>query len=83
MKYWTEKRHGKISINDVDGDLRTLSVKMMHDGTVLLREECDGYFCAQLSRDEAVDALKEAIDYIQSYNAKVTHEMEGAKNERE
>ena len=68
MKYWTEKRHGEISLNDVDEDLRTLAVKMMHDGTVLFREECDGYFCAQLSKEDAVKALQEAIDYIQSYN---------------
>ena len=68
MKYWTEKRQGKISLNDVDDELRTLAIKMMYDGTVLFCEECDGYYGASLSRGDAIKALLEAIDYIQSYD---------------
>lgn len=67
MKHWTKKRNGNISLNDVDGDFRKLSVKIMDDGTVLFHEECGGYFAALLSREDAVEALQEAIDYIQSY----------------
>lgn len=66
MKYWTKKRHGKISLNDNEG-LRTLAIKMMYKGTVLFREECDGYFGAEMSREEAVSALREAIEYIENY----------------
>jgi hypothetical protein len=40
----------------------------MYDGTVLFREECDGYYGASLSRGDAIKALLEAIDYIQSYD---------------
>ena len=64
MKHWGEVGKGKISLIDADSDMRTVSIEILNDDSIRIREECDGYFCAIMTRREAVDALNEAIIYI-------------------
>lgn len=68
MKHWKEKQSGGISLNDCDGDMRTFSIKCFDNGDVRFREECDRYFAKFLTKREAIAALVEAIEHIQSAN---------------
>lgn len=68
MKYWNEIKIGEITPmckdeNDFSSD-RVLSVKLIPHGKVRFREECDGYYNIDLSKEDAAEMLKEAIEYI-------------------
>ena len=44
---------------------RIVSIGVYGD-TVRFREECDGYFCIHVSKEDAIKLLTEAIEYINS-----------------
>lgn len=66
MKHW---KLGKIDrgygpgIGTLLGD-RVLSISKTPEGNIRFLEECDGYFSVELSREAAIEALNEAIEYI-------------------
>lgn len=73
MKHWIEGKtrtgYGpngiKLVLAPSDyGDDRILSLAKGADGKVTFREECDGYYSATASKDVAVEALREAIAWI-------------------
>ena len=64
MKHWKETKSGKIITNNDDYHSgRVLSIKMEEEG-VRFREECDGCFHFHLSKQDAINMLQEAIEYI-------------------
>jgi hypothetical protein len=64
MKYWEEKKN-KISLKDTDEEYwtRIFSIKKENE-EIRFREECASYFFVQMKKQEAIDALQEAIDWI-------------------
>lgn len=74
MKYWKERKTDvgdglpRICLKDI-GDSsnlipRILSIKKQAYPKIRFREECDGYFCTEMTKEEAVEALQEAIDWL-------------------
>lgn len=67
MKYWVIKKKNKISLDERPGTNdfwpRVFSIKKEGD-KIRFREECDGYFFVQMTKQEAIDALQEGIDWI-------------------
>jgi hypothetical protein len=74
MKYWNNKKTrwgnkltGNEKITLIDGSFddwgRILSIKEK-DGKIRFREECDSYFSLEVSKEQAIEILKEAIDWI-------------------
>ena len=43
---------------------RVISIRIDECGMVEFRENCDGFFFAEFSKDEAINALNEAIEWI-------------------
>lgn len=61
----TEGGRAGIGLILLDGDRnRIVSLMKEPDGTVTFREECDGYFCVTMPKDEAKKALVEALEWI-------------------
>lgn len=49
----------------LDGDLdNVVSLLKEPNGDITFTEECDGYFAVTMSKEEAKQALKEAIEWI-------------------
>ena len=65
MKYWTEKTQSKILLIDGAYD-RIISISKESTGDICFCEECDEYFDVTLSKEEAIHALQEAIEWIQN-----------------
>lgn len=79
MKYfstkniWNKEKEHYIRLhytsknNNGDYDNRVFSIKKMWvDGKfdIAFREECDQFFTCQVTKEEAVEMLQEAIDWI-------------------
>lgn len=73
MKYWKESRtdngYGPIGLvlmdhNNFESNARVLSLYKQNDGSIEFLEECDGYYYVLLSKEHAIEALQEAIDWI-------------------
>lgn len=66
MKHWKESKNqlsGKIILSDGDSDM-VLSLKKEETGVIRFREECDKYFFISMSKEDAIKALEEAIEWI-------------------
>ena len=71
MKYWKIGRiengygdeDGLILIGD-DHEDRIISISKNEAMNIVFTEECDGYFSVELTREGAIEALKEAIEWI-------------------
>lgn len=62
MKYWIGDVND-ITLKEDSEYSRVISLE--RDGNkIIFREECDGYFSVTLTREAAIDALQEAIDWI-------------------
>lgn len=80
MRYWqagkTEGGFGpegiKLVVGEFDyGNDRVVSLALSAEGNkVTIREECDGYFSATVTKAEAIEALREAIAWIERGGAK-------------
>lgn len=68
MKHWsigrTENGHGEVGIilTKKDDD-RVLSIRKEGEN-IIFAEECDGFFSIEMTKREAISALQEAIDFI-------------------
>jgi len=66
----TEDGYGEPGLILLDGDMnRTLSIRKDETGHIVFREECDGYFHATMTPDEARLALHEALAWIDDPDA--------------
>lgn len=65
MKYWAEKRQPKILLIDGGYD-RVISISKLTNGEICFCEECDEEFDVTLSKEDAISALQEAIDWIKN-----------------
>jgi len=66
MKHWTIEKstsHELLTLND-GANNRVIGIETYSD-TVLFIELCDQYFSLEMSKDEAICALEEAIKYIE------------------
>jgi hypothetical protein len=77
MKYWNSGVYGEydtegkgissktIKLQDADtyNDCRVIGL-YLHEGKVVFEEQCDGHFNIYLPPDQAIEALKEAIQWI-------------------
>ena len=71
MKYWQQARGYPwdsldgpgIVLHDQDDSYAVISISKRGD-MIRFYEECDGYYCVELSPDDAVRVLEEAIEYI-------------------
>lgn len=68
MKFWKPNKQvgpqDKELLLDDEYSCRVLSITKADDGSICFRERCDQYFSMELSRDQAIDALQEAIAWI-------------------
>lgn len=62
----TETGHGPQGIVLLKGEesARVVSLRRVERGRVQIMEECDGFFSVTLSPDDAKQALREAIAWI-------------------
>lgn len=75
MKYFEESNRTMQHIYDCakvitfkdrrDEEDRVLSIIKQDDGEIQFAEQCDDYFIARFSKEEAVELLQEAITWIQ------------------
>jgi len=57
--------HSKSALILLDDEQdRVISLAKESDGQIMFREECDGYFCVKMPKDEARQALLEALAWI-------------------
>lgn len=66
---WGQHNDNKISLVDHDNDPRIMSIKVT-DNNVRFREECDGYFSIDMTIEDAKQALKDAIAFIEEMESK-------------
>lgn len=52
-----------LDVDDADSD-RILRLEKCHDGSINFVEMCDQYFAVNMSKDDAILTLKEAIAWI-------------------
>lgn len=69
MKHWFKKQENSISLteNYEQVDCGVLAILPNDDGTFEFIETCDGVNRLTKTREEAIEALQEAIDYINAY----------------
>ena len=60
----TENGYGKKGIILEDGDIDRVISLCKEDGKIVFREECDGYFSVEMTKEEAIIALEEAIQWV-------------------
>jgi hypothetical protein len=69
MKHWNRVA-GKPKItldgNCEDDEDRVVSIKKTENGDFRIREDCDRYFNVILSKEEMIEALQEAIDWVRA-----------------
>lgn len=72
MKHWKYADYDLWDIRprNTDGivlsnEERILSINKV-DGKICIWEECDGCFCTTLTKEEAIEAFEEAIEFIKS-----------------
>ncbi len=57
--------YGDTALILLDGNMdRIVSLAKNEAGSVTFREECDGYFNTMMSKDDAKQALLEALEWI-------------------
>ena len=64
---WQKEKEDYIRLNyETDGekDDQIFSIKKESNGMVRFTEECDQYFTLSLTKEEAIEMLQEAIDWI-------------------
>jgi len=71
MKHWkngiTEKGYGAAGLLLKDGNLETvLSLKLNERRNIEIREECDCWHVKECSIAEAIEAMQEAIEWLES-----------------
>lgn len=71
LKHWsngnTECGYGDTGIvllDENEYDVFSIS-KDVDTGNFLVREECDGYYYAEFTKEELLDAMREAINWIE------------------
>ena len=74
MKHWTKFSYDPSdwSVHNSDSivllnEERIISISK-ENGKILISEECDGAFSTTLTKEEAIEALEEAIEFIKSDN---------------
>lgn len=65
MKYWAEKKQPKLLLIDGGCDRVIYSIAK-RNGEIYFCDECEEEFDVILSKEEAIDALQEAIDWIKN-----------------
>jgi hypothetical protein len=71
MKYWeigySEATHGLkgLKLLTDEKEDRILSIVKLENGCIKFTEECDGYFALEVSKEDAIKLLNDAIDWIQ------------------
>ena len=61
----SEGGHSESGLILLDGEMnRVVSLVKETDGKVTFRDECDGYFCVTMPKDEAKKALLEALAWL-------------------
>jgi hypothetical protein len=63
LKYFTES--GNEPGKEILLQQRILSISK-ESGNIIIREQCDGYFYEEYSKQEAIELLQEAIDWIKT-----------------
>jgi hypothetical protein len=74
MKHWTKIPYNLSDwwVHNSDAivlsnEERIISISKL-DGKVCIAEECDGAFVTTLTKEEAIEAFEEAIEFIKSDN---------------
>lgn len=71
MKYWkmghTDQGYGPVGLilRATPHENRVLSIAKIQDGKVRFAEECDGHFDSVMTVEDAISALREAINWIE------------------
>jgi len=76
MKYWKEgntcagyNEYGISLMNGEQDSCRTVAITKLDGGYVAIDEECDGAFGVVFNtKEDAIDALEEAILWIQTFD---------------
>jgi len=70
MKHWKIKNvergcpKGLVMLGGDMDPAGVMSIRENESGKIELREECDGYYNKECSKDEAIETLQEAIDWL-------------------
>jgi hypothetical protein len=79
MKYFTAGRtENGYGLAGIILDEKVFSIAKV-DGKIVFREECDGFFQEEFEPKEAVELLKEAIDWIESETQNKKRDLEKIK----
>lgn len=66
MKHWTKD----LTLCRIDGIVLTKNEQIISisklNGKIRISEECDGCFLTTLTKEEAIEAFEEAIEFIKS-----------------
>ena len=61
----SQDSYGEKGLILLDGDFdHIVSLVKRPDGQIVFQEECDGYFTVAMSKDDAKQALREALAWI-------------------
>ena len=65
MKHLFEGRTERFDVGALlKAEERVFSIVKRDDGTVEIREECDAWYVAVLTKEEAIELFEECIAYI-------------------
>ena len=67
MKYFENgKNQNGYGIEAIILGDNVFSIAVSEENKIIFMEECDGYFSKELNKDDAIEMLNEAIDWIKA-----------------